>query len=74
MLVMVSSYLVRDLGRETLEEHSQLPIKANKCSVGAVVWRHRHVHVIPTQRPTDSDKVHPSQLSCLSSSVGRASV
>ena len=32
------------LGRETLEDHSQLPKKANKCSVGAVasfsyVWR-----------------------------------
>ena len=24
------------LGRETLENHSQLPKKANKCSVGAV--------------------------------------
>ena len=32
------------LGRETLEEHIQLPKKANKCNVGAVasfsyVWR-----------------------------------
>ena len=41
------------LGRETLEDHSQLPKKANKCSFGAVasfsyVWRHRHVRVIPT--------------------------
>ena len=25
------------LGRETLQDHSQLPKKANKCSVGAVV-------------------------------------
>ena len=38
------------LGRETLEDHSQLP---NKCSVRAVasfsyVWRHRHVRIIPT--------------------------
>ena len=52
-LAMVSSYFVSVSGRETLEEHSQLPIKANKCSVGAVasfsyVWRHRHVRVIPT--------------------------
>ena len=41
------------LGSEALEDHSQLPKKANKCSVGAVasfsyVWRHRHVRVIPT--------------------------
>ena len=35
---MVSSYFVNVLGRETLEEHSQLhvPKKANKCSVQAV--------------------------------------
>ena len=33
---MVSSYFVSVLGRETLEDHSQLPKKANKCSVGAV--------------------------------------
>ena len=41
------------LGREALEDHSQLPKKANKCSVEAVckllyVWLHRHVCVIPT--------------------------
>ena len=41
------------LGRETLEDHSQLPKKAKKCSIGAVVsfsyvWRHRHVRIIPT--------------------------
>ena len=52
-LAMVSSYFVSVLGRETLEDHSQLPKKANKCSVRAVasfsyVWRHRHVRVIPT--------------------------
>ena len=33
---MVSSYFVSVLGRETLETHSQLPKKSNKCSVGAV--------------------------------------
>ena len=47
------------LGRETLEEHSQLSKKANKCRVGAVasfsyVWRHRHVRVIPNRESTDS--------------------
>ena len=31
---MVSSYFVSVLGREILEDHSQLPKKANKCSVG----------------------------------------
>ena len=41
--------------RKTLEDHSQLPKKANKCSVGAVarflyVWRQRHACVIPTLR------------------------
>ena len=46
-------YFMGILGREALEDHSQLPKKANKCSVGAVasfsyVWRHRHVRVIPT--------------------------
>ena len=52
-LSMVSSYFMGVLGREALEDHSQLPKKANKCSVRAVasfsyVWRHRHVRVIPT--------------------------
>ena len=47
------------LGRETLENHSQLPKKANKCSIGAIVSfsyvrRHRHVRVIPTRESTDS--------------------
>ena len=33
------------LGRETLEDHSQLPKKANKCSVGAVAsFSYVHVH------------------------------
>ena len=51
--MVVSSYFVSVfLGIETLEGHSQLPKKANKCSIGAVtsvsyVWLHRHVHVIP---------------------------
>ena len=53
MIAMVSSYFVGVLGREALEDHSQLPKKSNKCSVGAVVsfsyvWRPRHVRVIPT--------------------------
>ena len=34
---MFSSYFVSVLGRETLEDHSQLPKKANICSVGVVV-------------------------------------
>ena len=33
-LAMFSSYVVSVLGRETLEDHSQLPKKANKCSIG----------------------------------------
>ena len=52
----VSSYFMGVLGREAFGDHShlgQLPKKANKYSVGAVVsfsyvWRHRHVRVIPT--------------------------
>ena len=50
-IAMVRSYFMGVfLGRETLEDHSQLPKKANKCSVGAIVsflyiWRHRVIHV-----------------------------
>ena len=46
------------LGREAPEDHSQLPKKANKCSLGAVasfsyVWRHRHVRVKRVYRLSD---------------------
>ena len=51
------------LGREALEDHSHLPKKANKCSVGAVVsfsyvWQHRHVHVIPIPRESTNSLRH----------------
>ena len=47
------------LGRETLEDHSQLPKKANKYSVGAVVSfpyvrRHRRVASSLHRESTDS--------------------
>ena len=53
------SYFVSVSGRETLEDHSQLCKKANKCSVGAVasfsyVWRDSMSASSPHRESTDS--------------------
>ena len=55
------------IGRETLEDHSQIPKKANKCSIWAVasfsyVWQQGHMSAPSLHRESTSLRLSDNDL------------